>query len=126
MPSHGSQPTGSVGTETDTPVPHRVVKAAAGVKKLLTNRLSRLSSIFLKERPDPEHQVYLAETDEEHADSWEQGQDGCWIRHHAVPRRDPFTPTGAPDGPPLADLEEGRITERMFPDCTVDRLQDRW
>ena len=72
MPSHGSQPTGSVGTETDTPVPNRVVKAAAGVKKFLTDRLTRLSSIFLKDRPDSEHQVYLTETDEKHADSWKK------------------------------------------------------
>ena len=126
MPRHGSPPLSSVGTETEAPEPLRVVKAASGVKKFVTNRLAKISSIFQQERPDTGHQVYLAETDEKHADSWEKGLDGCWIRHHRVPRRDPFVPSGAPDGPPLADLEEQRVTERSFPDGTSDRLQDRW
>ena len=102
-------------------------KAAAGVKTFLTGRLHRLSSIFQKQKPDSEEkEVYLTETDQKHSDSWEDMGDGRWIRHHSVPRRDPFTPSGAPDGPPLADLEESRITERDFPDGTSDRLQDRW
>ena len=103
-----------MGTETEVPTPARVVRAASGVKKFLTGRLNRLSSIFQKEKPDDEKQVYSTETDQKHADSWEDRKDGRWIRHHRAPRRDPFTPSGAPDGPPLADLEETRVTERDF------------
>ena len=91
---------------TETPTPNRVVKAASGIKKFLTGRLSRLNSIFQKEKPDTQKPVYLAETDQKHADSWEDMKDGRWIRHHRVPRRDAFTPSGSSDGPPLADLED--------------------
>ena len=111
---------------TETPTPNRVVKAASGIKKFLTGRLSRLNTIFQKEKPDTQKQVYLAETDQKHADSWEDMKDGRWIRHHRVPRRDAFTPSGTSDGPPLTDLEDTRVTERDFPDGTTDRLEDRW
>ena len=61
-----------------------------------------------------------------HPDSWEDVGDGTWIRHHAVPRRVPFAPSGSSDGPALEDLEDYRLTERKFPDGTKDRLEDRW
>ena len=103
-----------------------MVKAASGLKKFLINRLSKLNTIFHRDRDDSGQKVYLVEEEPKHPDSWEDMGDGRWIRHHNVPRRDPFTPSGAPGGPKLEELEDVRLTERKFPDGTDDRLEDRW
>ena len=103
-----------------------MVKAASGLKQFLTNRLSKLNSILHRDRDDSGQKVYLVEEEPKHPDSWENMGDGRWIRHHNVPRRDPFTPSGAPCGPKLEELEDVRLTERKFPDGTDDRLEDRW
>ena len=103
-----------------------MVKAASGLKKFLTNRLSKLNTILHRDRDDSGQKVYLVEEEPKHPDSWEDMGDGRWIRHHNVPRRDPFTPSGIPGGPKLEELEDVRLTERKFPDGTDDRLEDRW
>ena len=111
----------------EAPDPTRVVKAAGGIKKFVMNRLKRLSEVLTRDNPGKDSEpVYLTETDNRHPDSWEETEDGRWIRHHNVARRDPFTPVNSPGGPVLEDLTEDRITEREFPDGTIDRLQDRW
>ena len=103
------------------------MRAAAGVKKFLTQRLSKLNSILQRSDSTGEEQpAYLIESESKHPDSWENAGDGKWIRHHAVARRDPFIPCGSSDGPALEDLDDTRLTERVFPDGKEDRLLDQW
>ena len=103
------------------------MKAAGGVKKFLTQRLSKLNSILQRNEPVKDaHPTYHIEDDPKHPDSWEYAGDGSWIRHHAVARRDPFVPTGSSDGPNLEELDDTRLTERHFPDGSEDRLLDQW
>ena len=103
-----------------------MVKAASGLKKFLTSRLSKLNTILARGSSEPEQKVYLVEEESKHPDSWEDMGDGRWVRHHHVPRRDPFTPSGVLGGPKLEELDDVRLTERKFPDGTSDRLEDQW
>ena len=107
--------------------PNRVVKAAAGIKKFLSQRLSKLNSILQRSDPKEDEQpAYNIEDDTKHPASWENAGDGKWIRHHAVARRDAFVPIGSSDGPALEDLDDSRLTERVFPDGKEDRFLDQW
>ena len=93
----------------EAPEPTRIIKAAGGIKKFVTNRLKRLSEILTRENPGKDSEpVYLTETEDRHPDSWEEKEDGRWIRHHKVARRDPFTPVNCPGGRIVEDLTEDR------------------
>ena len=55
--------------------PTRVVKAASGVKKFLTNRLGKIKQIFQRDQADrneKENEAYLVESDDKHPDKWEK------------------------------------------------------
>ena len=103
------------------------MKAAAGVKKFLCQRLSKLNSILQKTDVQNEEQpVYRVEEDAKHPDSWENTGDGRWIRHHVLARKDPYVPVSSSEGPDLEELDDTRLTERTFPDGTIVRLLDQW
>ena len=70
-------------------------------------------------------QVYQPEADPKHPDSWEHVND-TWVRHHKLPRKIPFVPSGSPGGPDLSTLSDVRLTERCYPDGTVTRHSDSW
>ena len=53
-----------------------MVKAASGLKKFLTNRLSKLNTILARDKSDSEQKVYLVEEEPKHPDSWEDMGDG--------------------------------------------------
>ena len=104
------------------------MKAATGVKKLLTQRLSKLNSILQRAeiKAEEEQPVYRVEEDDKHPDSWENTGDGRWIRHHAVARKDPYVPISSSNGPDLEELEDSRLIERHFLDGTTVQLLDQW
>ena len=99
----------------EAPDPTRVVKAAGGIKKFVMNRLKRLSEVLTRDNPGKDSEpVYLTETEDKHPDSWEEKEDGRWIRHHNVARRDPFTPVNCPGGPVVEDLTETESRKGNF------------
>ena len=53
-----------------------MVKAASGLKKFLTSRLSKLNTILARDSGEPEQKVYLVEEEPKHPDSWENAGDG--------------------------------------------------
>ena len=98
------------------------------MKKLLTQRLSKLNSILQRAeiKEEEEHPVYRVEEDVKHPDSWENTGDGRWIRHHAVARKGPYIPISSSSGPDLEELLDTRLIERHFLDGTCVQLLDQW
>jgi len=106
------------------------------MKKFLQNRLAKIRQVFLREdqqseadKPDVKHEVYVAENDEKHPDTWEK-IDGWpyikWVRHHEQPRQDFFIPSGDLTGPDLDSLLKTRKTYIEYPDGKTKLVTDEW
>ena len=102
------------------------MRAASGLKRILTKRLGKLQQVLQCDHETSESTVYLVEEESKHPDHGEKQDDNTWVRHHEVPRRDLFIPAGITEGPPLDQLEDVRVTEREFPDGTRDQIEDAW
>ena len=105
--------------------PTRIVKAAAGVKKFLSNRLHKVKQIFQRDHVSEEHKTYLVEEDPKHPDKWEH-VGNTWIRHHNLPRVQFYTPNETSKGPAADTLLVKRVTEISFADGATQRVEDDW